>query len=149
MQTRHKKSEGNAFNPIFKESVQGRKRPGSCVFVEPELNNYRKPKHAVQNKTNGHKITNDSHNSHDKNHDVIELYHGNSKRNTSWHSTQDQRTPKTVLYAVMGCCWPMHKVTWYLYPYYGIENPELYNRNIHLEPGAYVTNAKRLLTKSF
>ena len=29
----------------------------------------------------------------------------------------------------------MHSVAWYIYPYYDIENLELYNWNIHLEPG--------------
>ena len=32
-----KESEGNMFNPIFKENVQGRKYPGSCAFAELEL----------------------------------------------------------------------------------------------------------------
>ena len=32
-----KDSKGNMFNPIFKENVQGRKHPGSCAFVQPEL----------------------------------------------------------------------------------------------------------------
>ena len=39
-----KESEGNMFNPVFKENVQGRKHPGSCAFAEPELLCYRKPK---------------------------------------------------------------------------------------------------------
>ena len=30
-----KDSEGNMFNPIFKENVQGRKHPGSCSFAQP------------------------------------------------------------------------------------------------------------------
>ena len=42
-----KESEGNMFNPIFKENVQGRKHPGSCAFAEPELLSYRKPKPVV------------------------------------------------------------------------------------------------------
>ena len=37
-----KESEGNMFNPIFKENVQGWKHPGSCAFAEPELLSYRK-----------------------------------------------------------------------------------------------------------
>ena len=32
-----KESQGNMFNPIFKENVQGQKHPGSCAFAEPEL----------------------------------------------------------------------------------------------------------------
>ena len=39
-----KESEGNMFNPIFKENVQGQTNPGSCAFAEPELLNFRKPK---------------------------------------------------------------------------------------------------------
>ena len=39
-----KESKGNMFNPIFKENVQGQKRPGSCTFAEPELLLWRKPK---------------------------------------------------------------------------------------------------------
>ena len=31
----------------------------------------------------------------------------------------------------MGCSWPMHNVKWYTYPYYDIQNPELYNWKIH------------------
>ena len=51
------------FNPIFKETVQGRKHPGSCAFAEPELLSYRKPlKPVVQNAKNGHKNPNNSHN---------------------------------------------------------------------------------------
>ena len=42
-------SEGNMFNPIFKENVQGRKHPGSCAFTVPELLSYRKLKRVVQN----------------------------------------------------------------------------------------------------
>ena len=42
-------SEGNMFNPIFKENVQGRKHVGTFAYAEPELHSYRKPKHAVQN----------------------------------------------------------------------------------------------------
>ena len=44
-----KESEGNMFNPIFKENVQGRKHPGSCAFAESEPLSYRKLKHIVQN----------------------------------------------------------------------------------------------------
>ena len=50
------------FNPIFKWNVQGRKHPGRCTFAEPELLSYRKPKHVVQDKKNGHKNPNNSHN---------------------------------------------------------------------------------------
>ena len=45
---------------------------------------------------------------------------------------QNNAHPKTVMWYKMGCSWPMHNVTWYLYPYYDIGNPELYNWNIHL-----------------
>ena len=31
-----KKSEGNMFNAIFKENVQGQKNPGGCAFAGPE-----------------------------------------------------------------------------------------------------------------
>ena len=44
-----KESEGNMFNSIFKENVQGRKPPGKCAFAEPELFSYRKPKCIVPN----------------------------------------------------------------------------------------------------
>ena len=37
---------------------------------------------------------NDSHSYHDKNHDEIESYQGNSDRSTQWHSTLEQPTPK-------------------------------------------------------
>ena len=43
------------FNPILKGNVQG-------AFAEPELLNFRKPKRVVQNKNNGHKNSNNSHN---------------------------------------------------------------------------------------
>ena len=39
-----KESEGNMFNPIFKENFQGRKHLGSYAFAESELLSYRKPK---------------------------------------------------------------------------------------------------------
>ena len=32
------------FNPIFKETVQGRKHLGSCIIAVPTLHNFRKPK---------------------------------------------------------------------------------------------------------
>ena len=32
-----KESNGNMFNPIFEENVQGRKHSGSCAFAEPDL----------------------------------------------------------------------------------------------------------------
>ena len=71
------------FNPIFKETVQGRKHPGSCAFAEPELLSYRKPlKPVVQNAKNGHKNPNNSHNYLDENHDEIKLCQGNSTRST-------------------------------------------------------------------
>ena len=56
-------------NPIFKESVQGRKHPGSCAFAEQVLLVYRKPKSVVQKEKNGHKNTDISYNYHDENHD--------------------------------------------------------------------------------
>ena len=34
----------------------------------------------------------------------------------------------------------MHIATWYLYPYYDIENPELFNWNMHLKPGTKNNN---------
>ena len=67
------------FNLIFKENVQERKHPGSCVFAEPELLSYRKPKLVIHNEKTGHKKANNSHNYHDENHDEIELYQRNSK----------------------------------------------------------------------
>ena len=39
-----KESEGNMFNPIFKDNVQAQKHPGRYVIQEPELPNHRKPK---------------------------------------------------------------------------------------------------------
>ena len=44
-----KESEGNMFNPIFKENIQWPKHSGSCASAEPELRGYRKPKHVFQN----------------------------------------------------------------------------------------------------
>ena len=73
-----KESEGNMFNPISKGYVQERKHPGRCAFAESELLGFRKPKRVIQNKNNGHKNPNDSHDYHDE----IELYQGISKRNT-------------------------------------------------------------------
>ena len=82
---------------------------------------------------NGHKDPNDSHNYHDENHDEIELYQVNSNRNLMTLNTRTTHTPKTVLETMMGCCWPLNNVTWYLYPYYDIKNTELYNWNVHLK----------------
>ena len=70
------------FNPIFRENVQGRKHPGSCVFAEPEQLSYRKRKRVFQNEKNGHKNSNNNHNYHDENHDEIELYQENIKSST-------------------------------------------------------------------
>ena len=42
-------------------------------------------------------------------------------------------TPKKVIKSVVGCSLPIHNVTWYLYPYREIENPELYNWIKHLK----------------
>ena len=72
-----KESQGNMFNSIFRENVQGRKHPGTCAFAEPELLSY-----------------------------INDTQH------------QYSAHPKLVLETVMGCSWPMHKVTWYQYPYY-------------------------------
>ena len=55
-----KESEGNMFNPIFKENVHGRKHPGTCAFAEPELLSYRKPTPIVPDVKDGHK----NHNYH-------------------------------------------------------------------------------------
>ena len=51
-----KESEGNMFNPIFKENVQGRKHPGSCAFEELEILSSGKPKRVVQNENVAIKI---------------------------------------------------------------------------------------------
>ena len=45
----------------------------------------------------------------------------------------EQRTPKKVLWTVLGCSWPMHTLTWYLDPYDDIEIPELNYWNMHLK----------------
>ena len=93
-----KDSEGNMFNPISKENVQGWKHPGSCTFAEPELLSYKKLKRVVQDEKNGHKNPKNNHNYHDENLDVIKLYRGNSKRSTWRHSKTEQCTathPKT------------------------------------------------------
>ena len=74
------------FNPIFKENVQRWKHPGSCAIAESNLLSYRKSKRVVQNEKNGHKNPNNSRNYHDENHDEIDLYQGNSKIGTQWHS---------------------------------------------------------------
>ena len=125
-----KESEGNMFNPIFKGNVQGRKHPGRCAFVEPELLSYRKSKHVAQNENNGHKNINNNNNYHDE----IELFQGISKR--THKETQQQRNAHRQNSSINcdGCSWPMNNVTWYLYPYYMIEHAELYNSNIHLKP---------------
>ena len=103
------------FNPIFEGKSQGWKHPGRCTFAESELLS-QKSKHVVQKKKNGHENCNYSHNYCD----AIELYQGFGKKNTNWHSTLQQHTPKSQSYRrVMGCSWPMHNVTRYLYPYYG------------------------------
>ena len=36
-----KESDGNMFNPIFKENAQGQKHQRSCVFAKSELLSYR------------------------------------------------------------------------------------------------------------
>ena len=77
-----KESEGNMFSPLYKEYVQRLKHPGSCIFAEPELLNYRKAKRVVQNEKHGHKNPNNSHNNMAENHDEIELYQENSNWST-------------------------------------------------------------------
>ena len=69
------------------------KRPLNVKMIVKFLK-FRKPKCVVRNwnQNNGHE---NSNNYHDENHDEIELYHGNSKRSTEWHSTPEQRAPKT------------------------------------------------------
>ena len=79
---RIKEFEGNSFNPIFNENIQGRKHPGSCAFAEPELLSYRKPKRVVKKVKNDHKNPNNSHNYHGEYHDEIEFYQGNSNWST-------------------------------------------------------------------
>ena len=54
----YSESDGNMFNPIFKENVLGRKHRGSGAFADPELLSYRKPKRIAQNEKNGHKNSN-------------------------------------------------------------------------------------------
>ena len=85
------------FNPIFKENVQGRTDPDNCVFAEPVLLSYRKPKHVDHNEKNGHKNPNNSHNYHGENHDEIVLYQGTSKKSKWLRLTLGQHTSKSVL----------------------------------------------------
>ena len=66
------------FNPLFKGNVQGRKHRGRCVFAEPELLSFRKPKHTVQNDNNCHKNPINSHVYHDE----IDLHQGINKRSS-------------------------------------------------------------------
>ena len=54
----------------------------------------RKSKHIIQNEKNVHKNPNNSHTWHDE----IKLYLRISKRNTKWHPTLEQRTPKNQSY---------------------------------------------------
>ena len=75
-------SDGNMFNPIFMENVQGWKHPGSWAFEEPEILSSWQPKRVDQNEKSGYKNLNNSHNYHDENHDEIRLYQGNSKMST-------------------------------------------------------------------
>ena len=70
------------FDTTFKVNVQRRKHPWSCVFAQPELLSYRKPKRVVQNENNDYERPNNSYKYHDENHDEIELYQGNSKQGT-------------------------------------------------------------------
>ena len=81
-------------NQIFKGSVHGRKLPWRWAFADLQLLCCRKPKRVVQNKYDGHKSPNDSHNYHDK----IELYHEISKRNAIEHSLSEQRTTQNQSY---------------------------------------------------
>ena len=73
------------FNPTFKGNIQGRKHPGKFAFAKPELICFRKPKRVVQNKNNGHKNPNDSHN--------YKTCQGVSKRNTWCQNAQIAITP--------------------------------------------------------
>ena len=104
-----KESDGNMFNPIFKETVQGRKHPGSCPFAETELLSYRKPKRVVQNENNCHQNPDDCHNYYDENNDEVVLYQGNSERSTQPHSTIEQGTviiiTDTTSYYSMAANW--------------------------------------------
>ena len=60
-----KASEGNMFNPKFKENVQGRKYPGNCAFAEQVLLCNRKLKRVVQKVQDGHENPSISHNYYD------------------------------------------------------------------------------------
>ena len=66
-----KEYEGNMFNPVFKENVQGWKHPGNCAFTEPEQLSYRKPKSLAKKIKNGHKNPNNSHNYQNENQEKL------------------------------------------------------------------------------
>ena len=67
-------------------NVQG----GAHLHDQNYLVQKRKSKNIVQNKKNGHKNPNNSHNDRDE----IEIYQEINKRSRKWHSTVEQRTPK-------------------------------------------------------
>ena len=71
-------SEGNLFNPIFKGNVQGKKHPGRCESVEPELPSYRSPNVYIKIDMMAIKILIVAAN-------IIIRYHS-VKRDTEWHS---------------------------------------------------------------
>ena len=101
--------------------------------------------HVGQKKIIGHKNSSNSHNYRDE----IELYQGISKRNTLWHSTPEERTPRNQCNRVWwGATRPMHNVSWYLYTYYDIDNPEIYNWNIHLKPNTRRTHTQKPVQQS-
>ena len=52
------------------------------------------------------------------------LFQGISKSETYWYPTPEEHTPKKQLYR------PMHNVTWYVYTYNDVENPEPNNWNL-------------------
>ena len=72
------KSEGNMFNAIFKDSVQGQRHPGRCVVAEPKLLSFRKPKYVGKMNSYGYKNLKNRRNHHD----WITCYQRFNKRNT-------------------------------------------------------------------
>ena len=50
------------------------------------------------------------------------------------NDTQHQNSAHPKPSPIDWCSWPMHNVTWYLYPYHNIEDPEPYDWNIYLKP---------------
>ena len=124
-----KESESDMFNPIFKGNVSGRKHHGRFTFAESELLCNRKLKRIVQNKEIGHKNPNDNHNCHDE----IELYQGISKRKGTHSDTQRQNNAHPQNSPIDSDGLLLTNAQWYPYPCNAIENPELYNWNIHLK----------------